>query len=386
MRTRRILLLVFLVSLLANTAAAAEKEFGQCGSCHSDIAKNYSKSLHYTYRGIENEWAKGMGEDFGVDLLGGCMKCHTHPGGHFTDNVPDTKDCTSCHLESYNEIHDEDEYKMNMTESCLSRCHYKRPGPNYLGMKAYHTEAPNTPADIHYEKGLVCWDCHEADELHRTNPQDRDAPNQRVAVQFTCEDCHNNPGKVVNGMEVTQYSTDIEAHKIHQKELDCAACHAQWYQSCYNCHMDEKMGLSEGDWHPSSGSTTDFYLGVGSNGEVTPFYNMTLEFNGTHVTHWVERSPHTIGEAKDCDFCHGNEDVMVVEGTEGKLMLEGSSFIPEKTASAIYGITGETTPEEETPTTPPTTPEEETTESPGFEIFTAIVGVLVVAYAIRRWR
>lgn len=371
MRTLKITLLVFLVLFLANTAVA--NEFGQCGSCHSDIAENYSKSLHYTYRGIENEWAKGMGEDFGVDVLGGCMKCHEDTG-NFPDNTPMTKNCTSCHLESYSEIHD-GEYEMDMNDSCLSRCHYKRPGPNYIGMKAYLTEAPNTPADIHYEKGLDCWDCHEADELHGTDPEVRDAPNQRVAVQFNCEDCHINPGKVVKGMEVTQYSTDIEAHKIHQRELDCSACHAQWYQHCYSCHMDEKMGLSEGDWHPSSGSTTDFYLGVGSNGEVTPFYNMTLEFNDTYVTHWVERSPHTIGEAKDCDFCHGNKDIMVVEGTEGRLMLEGSSFIPEKTASAIYGIPEATTPEEET-----------TDSSPGFEIFTAIVGVLVVAYAIRRWR
>jgi len=43
--------------------------------------------------------------------------------------------------------------------------------------------------------------------------------SQLEAVTTKCEDCHNSPGKTVKNMTVTQYSTDIDAHKIHKDSI-----------------------------------------------------------------------------------------------------------------------------------------------------------------------
>jgi len=257
-----------------------------------------------------------------------------------------------------------------MEDNCLN-CHIKRPGANYVGKLAkMHKEGPYP--DIHYEKGLDCMDCHSLSEIHGDG---KIYPNERLAVQVRCEDCHRNPGKVVRGMNVTQYSNKSATHAIHEEELDCAACHSGWYQTCINCHLETKK--------TESSTTDEFHLAVGHEGKIVPFYRMSMIYNNITKVHWTERTPHTITltNVKNCSFCHESKEVLC-EGCEGKIMVEGGSFIPQETIDKIYGIA---MPEKPTPTATPGTPAPAATpKPPGFELIFAVIAIAVVVLLAKR--
>ena len=281
MKSISVLLLIMVISTGIAISTASTQNFGSCGRCHPDVAEQYSTSLHYTWNGIEHEYAKGAGEDFGATLPDGCRKCHTP-----------LKDCEVCHSDHPHNG------EINM-DTCL-HCHKKRPGPNYCGELAGHKEAEGLTPDVHYQAGMTCVDCHTADEIHSGGV------NERMAVQVRCEDCH-----------VTE---DILAHTLHKDKVDCAACHSNWYQTCVNCHLETSK---------TDSSTTDlFYLGVGHEGKIVPFYNMTMTYKNKTVTHWVERTPHTItAEAHNCSFCHDQPERFVTTDKGGKIMIDGGSFV-----------------------------------------------------------
>ncbi len=330
------------------TVAAEEEEFLGEEMCRG-ISENYTKTLHYTWSGVEHEYARGAGEDFGLTVPEGCYKCHT----------PLT-DCSGCHKGE----------AMTMEDNCLG-CHKKRPGPNYVGkLGGMKKDGPHP--DIHYEKGLDCMDCHSLSEIHGDG---QIYPNERLAVQVRCEDCHRSPGKVVKGMNVTQYSNKMATHAIHEDTLDCAACHAGWYQTCINCHLETSK---------TDGSTTDeFHLAVGHEGKIVPFYRMSMTYNNITKVHWTERTPHTITpNAKDCAFCHESKEVLC-EGCEGKIMIEGGSFIPQETIDKIYGVTMPT--ETAAPVATPAPAEPAATPTPpGFELIFAVIAIAVVVLLAKR--
>ena len=236
-------------------------------------------------------------------------------------------------------------------------------------MPVHKSKGPN--ADIHYEKGLICTDCHNADEMHGDGTQ---YSSQLEAVTTECEDCHESSGKVVKDMPVTQYDPDIEAHSIHEGKLDCTACHSGWTVTCENCHLDTRKGTTF--------DATQFYLGVAADGKVKPFMKMTAmnEANATH-TGYGEWFAHTVtAEAKDCAFCHENKEVLC-EGCEGEILGQGGSFISQDTIDRIYGIS--TTPAE-TATEAPTEAPAPTEEPAGFEVVICIGVLAIAAYLGKR--
>ena len=350
-----LMIVAVLSASLVSIGIAAEEDFGGCETCHKDIAENYAKSLHYTWAGVEGEFAKGAGEDFGLTVPKGCYKCHTP-----------LKNCSGCHKD-YGAFPTGHGQTMTMEDNCLN-CHIKRPGANYVGKLAkMHKEGPHP--DIHYEKGLSCMDCHPVSELHGDG---KEYANERLAVQVRCEDCHKSPGKTVKDMPVTQYSSDLAAHKLHEGKLDCAACHSGWYQTCINCHLETKK---------TEGSTTEeFRLAVGHEGKVVPFYRMSVIYDNITKVHWTERTPHTITKAKDCAFCHDNPEVLC-EGCEGKIMVEGGSFIPQETITRVLAVEMPV----ETPT-PAETPAPTPAPTPGFELIFAVIAIAVVVVLAKRRR
>jgi len=313
--------LAITLGISMTAVSTASDNFGSCGRCHPDIAEQYSTSLHYTWNGIEHEYAKGAGEDFGLTVPDGCRKCHTP-----------LKDCEVCHTDNPHN----GEISM---DTCL-HCHKKRPGPNYCGKLAGHKEAEGLTPDVHYEAGMTCIDCHTADEIHGGGV------NERLAVQVQCEDCHTT-------------ILDIPAHTLHSDKVDCAACHSAWHQTCVNCHLETSK---------TDSSTTDlFYLGMGHEGKIVPFYNMTMTYENKTVTHWVERTPHTITkDAHDCGFCHGKSERFVTEDMGGKIMIDGGTFVPDDVITKVGG-------------TPHETP-----EIIGFSCILAIMVLLSIGFMIRR--
>ncbi len=345
---RKIFLLVVCGILMLSGVATAEET---CRICHPDIAKNFSTSLHHTIAGIYAEFNKGAGKEFRMSLPAGCTKCHI-------DN------CTTCHegYGGYPGAH----YNRAVNMSLCVECHHARAGVNYVGYLGGHKKR-GPSADIHYQLGLNCTDCHTPSEIHGNGELYN---SEKQAVKVRCEDCHSSPGtgKVVNGMQVMQFSTEIPAHRIHAGKLDCSACHAAWMQTCYNCHLETKK--------VDKSYVDKFYLGVGYEGKIKPFYYQRVSKGNKSYDRWVEWTPHTISaKAHNCSFCHLNKEVLGAERTGIILGPEGASFIPEKTIDEIYGVTSAPAPgatAKPTVTTSPTTAAKPTS---GFELVLAAIGV-----------
>ncbi|NMG82589.1 MAG: PEGA domain-containing protein, partial [Methanosarcinales archaeon] len=144
-------------------------------------------------------------------------------------------------------------------------------------------------------------------------------------------------------MTVTQYSTDVGAHAMHEDKLDCTACHTGWQLTCTNCHLDTRKGTQF--------VTDEFRLGVGSDGKIRPFMKMETMYNNATHTGYGEWFSHTVTDkAKDCAFCHENPEVFC-EGCEGEILGEGGSFISQEKIDHLTEIFA-APPKTEAPATP----------------------------------
>ncbi|MEA1956890.1 MAG: cytochrome c3 family protein [Euryarchaeota archaeon] len=353
-----IVIAVLTVSLVS-VGIAAEEDFGGCEMCHSDIAEDFSTSLHYTGAGMKSEYVKYAAKEFGIDMdeyyaKWNCSKCHAAT-------------CEKCHV-GYEAKMGHGDQTQEITIDTCDKCHFKKQTATFVGDMPTHKEKGPAP-DIHYTMGLTCTDCHSAADLHGDGNV---YASQLAGVSATCEDCHNSPGKIVKDMPVTQYSTDIAAHEMHGDKLDCTACHSGWALTCVNCHVDTRKGTKF--------VSDEFYLGVGADGKIAPFLKMDVlneHDNKTHIG-YGEWFSHTVTDkAKDCAFCHESKEVLC-EGCEGDILGEGGSFIPQETIDKIYGKVTMPTKAPE-PTEPAATP-----TPPGFELIFAVIAIAVVVLLAKR--
>nr|MCR5853048.1 cytochrome c3 family protein [Methanophagales archaeon] len=322
-----VLIVAMLAISLASVAMTSAEEFKNC-SCHSDIINNFKTSLHYTGAGMKGEYEKYAAKYFGINM----------------DEYYAKWNCSKCHATTCEKCHGDEPHEVDMSKNITTcdKCHFKKQTATFMGDMPGHKEKGPSP-DIHYTMGLTCSDCHKPEEVHGDGIE---YECQLEAVKTKCEDCHKSPGKTVKGMTVKQYSTDINAHKIHEDKLDCIACHTGWMLTCKNCHLDTRKGTK-----PVS---DEFYLGVRPDGKITTFVKMEATYdNRTHVG-YGEWFPHTVtDEAKDCSFCHGNPEVLC-EGCEGEILGKGGSFIPEETIEKVLAVEIPPASPIASPTPPPT--------------------------------
>ena len=368
---------VLSVSLGCTAVTAADEDFGGCEMCHSDIAEDFSTSLHHTVRGMPAEWKKGAAGHFGFDMdeffaKGNCANCHV-----------DT--CEKCHV-GYEAKMGHGDQTQEITIDTCDQCHLKKQAGFVGDTPAHKGTGPN--ADIHYEMGLICIDCHTAEEMHGTGIE---YSTMLEAVTTECEDCHNSPGKVVKDMPVTQYSPDTPSHKIHGEKLDCTACHSGWTPTCANCHIDIENPPGK-----ATVVTDEFYLAKGVDGKIKPFLKIAAIYNNETHTGWAEWFPHTTTkEAKDCAFCHENPEVLC-EGCEDQTPLTmlgpGGSFMTQETIDKILAVDLDISAAAKTPAAAPAeTPAEAPAETPtakppGFELIFAVIAIAVVVVLAKRRR
>lgn len=106
--------------------------------------------------------------------------------------------------------------------SCTA-CHGTRVGEEFRGMHA------GIPADVHYNKGMQCVACHNADEVHTSSADSKHRYDESLTQ---CEDCH-------------QIGNENSYHAVHGNKLSCQVCHSQPYKNCYSCHVGkESRGLT----------------------------------------------------------------------------------------------------------------------------------------------
>jgi len=100
-------------------------------------------------------------------------------------------------------------------------CHGGRVYPEFTG------EYGGT-ADVHYQKGMMCMDCHKKREFHGDGKAYQ--AKEEVKDRPSCRDCHRLGGEAKLTAQV--------AHLKHQDKVTCFGCHSSAeYRNCYDCHV-----------------------------------------------------------------------------------------------------------------------------------------------------
>lgn len=189
-----------------------------CAPCHGDIAQNYALSLHYSDAGMKNgvrpRFSSAEAAVYDKKVFEqSCRSCHAT--------------CGDCHVKSptisgvdLGLIAGHKFVRKDEAKTC-ALCHGGRVYPEFTGDYGGN-------ADVHYQKGMGCTDCHRPEEMHGTGVAYADM--RSVAERPSCVGCHL-PGK-----EATDKAA--QAHKTHAGKVSCSACHSSAeYRGCSDCHL-----------------------------------------------------------------------------------------------------------------------------------------------------
>jgi hypothetical protein len=188
-----------------------------CMVCHKKITDNYAKSLHYTTAGLRNgvmpRFSKEELKTFDEKVFEkSCRSCHASCGDCHVKGAPVSG--ISIGLVAKHKFVKKDEGK-----TCAF-CHGGRVYPEYTGD---YGGAP----DVHYQKGMLCMDCHKKEEFHGDGNAYK--TKGEVKQRPACKNCHK-PG---NEAKLTAQI----AHREHEGKVSCYGCHSgAAYRNCNDCH------------------------------------------------------------------------------------------------------------------------------------------------------
>jgi hypothetical protein len=305
------------------------------------------------------------GDDY---LRNQCLRCHLWSDGHQRDGDYRGSGCAACHMvysdagtyEGGDKAVDKSRkdrprfhrLTTKIPETQCIHCHNRggRTGVSFIGTmesdgygtpyrqdgskqgKLHGKHYNHLTADVHYDKGMTCIDCHTKQDLHGDG---NIYAKREQGVEIECDDCHGTmqersdlktswgnsftnleekDGKIVltgklDGKEhVVPQIADAElsanGHTAmvnipqHMEKLECYACHARWAPQCYGCHAKQDLSKPSGDWlsakpggdpsmasHKGNRESSSFAwnesrsylrwenptLGINSEGKVSPF-------------------------------------------------------------------------------------------------------------------
>jgi hypothetical protein len=262
-----------------------------CGKCHDDIAQHFKTSLHYTTSGLQHGVKARFNskelESFNQKVFEkSCRSCHAS--------------CGDCHVKSPTVggistglIKGHQFVRRDEGKTCGS-CHGGRVYPEYTGDYG-------GSADVHYQKGMLCLDCHKKQESHGTGTAYQG--KKEVRERPTCMQCHP------RGAEKTDVAK--AAHAQHGTKLSCYACHSAGdYRNCYDCHLGKGATAKPG-----------FILGINPRDKKTvttlrlvPTVRDTFQVAGIAMSNYDvlpnywDTAPHNIKKRTDrtrsCEVCH----------------------------------------------------------------------------------
>lgn len=286
-----------------------------CALCHKPITDNYAKSLHFTTAGQRN----GVMPRFSAEELKkfdqkvfekSCRSCHASCGDCHVKSPPISGISTGL-IQGHKFV------KKNEGKTCAS-CHGGRVYPEFTG------EYGGAP-DVHYQKGMICVDCHKKTEMHgdgtayKSRHEVRDRPR--------CLTCHKNE------------KDQTAAHALHKDKVSCQACHSYaQYRQCYSCHEGTGSRSKEG-----------FILGMNPRDKKTlttlrliPTKKSTFRKAGIKMENYDvlpnfwDSAVHNIRKitprTRDCNSCHAAKDSFL---NREMVIKEGGSTANE---GLIYNI------------------------------------------------
>lgn len=284
-----------------------------CAACHPDEAAHYATSLHYTTAGFRNGVMGRFNEE---DLAKfddkvfeqSCRSCHAA--------------CGDCHVKSpivsginLGLISGHDFVKKDETKTC-ALCHGGRVYSEFTG------EYGGTP-DVHYQKGMLCADCHTGVEMHGDGTEYEG--RRDVATRPQCVNCH--PMEASSG-------NSKEAHEYHATSLSCTACHTSAeYRNCRSCHVGEgaasfpALVLGKNPRNPEQVTTLRLVPTVRSTFKKAGI----VQANFDELPNWWDTVPHMTKKrtdrTRDCAVCH----------SEGAYYIKPDMF-PENGSKANEGL------------------------------------------------
>ncbi len=280
-----------------------------CASCHGEIAKTYKLSLHYTTAGFKNivsaRFSPEEKKTYDAKVFQqSCRSCHAS--------------CGDCHVKSpvisgvNLGLLDGHKFVRKDEGKTCALCHGGRVYPEFTGEYGGR-------ADVHYQKGMLCTDCHKAEQMHGDG--NAYASRREVANKPACVACH----------DPTQGSDEaVGTHAEHGdgEWVSCSACHSSAaYRNCSGCHLGggatatPAMHLGRNPRKPDQLTTLrliptvrDTFKPAGirqENFDALPNYWDTVPHNTRKRT----------DRTRNCDECHVDKENFL---TEEKLIKGGS--------------------------------------------------------------
>lgn len=285
-----------------------------CGECHARIVSTYGKSLHYTTAGQRNRVIERMSpaeaKHFDANVFEkSCRSCHAS--------------CGDCHVKSpvisgisVGLIQGHRFVKKDEGKTCAF-CHGGRVYPEYTG------EYGGT-ADVHYQKGMMCMDCHRKREFHGDGTAYR--AKEEVRDRPSCRDCHRLGGEAKLTARI--------AHLKHQDKVTCFGCHASAeYRNCSDCHVgggsEAKPGFMLGMSPKNKRQVTTLRLiptvrdSFKSEGIGMERFDRLPNYWDTPAHNIRKRTERT----RNCDVCHEDrkgfltKDQLIKDGSKANLDL-----------------------------------------------------------------
>ncbi|CAG0964110.1 hypothetical protein GEOBC_00896 [Geobacteraceae bacterium] len=280
-----------------------------CGRCHGEIAKKYGASLHYTTSGLKHgvspRFSASEKKIFNEKVFPkACNSCHAT--------------CGDCHVKSpviggvnMGLIKGHAFVRKDEGKTC-ALCHGGRVYPEFTG------EYGGTP-DVHYQKGMICLDCHRQNELHGDGTTA--LSRHEVKGRPTCIGCH--PA----GSEKSDKSR--AAHAPHAGKLSCASCHSGApYRNCTDCHLGAgataKPGFILGK-NPRNPKEVTTLRVIPTVRDTFKNAGIAMESYDALPNYWPS-APHNIKKrterTRSCDVCHRDQKDFLTEQT---LIKDGST-------------------------------------------------------------
>jgi hypothetical protein len=250
-----LLLVLPMITLGQDAAKSAEDSF-------------FSRSLHYTNRGIEFLYAKEQGgleriTGISAEALG-CLKAKCH-----------VRSCDTCHKK------DVDGKAVFSVDQARSQA----------ACFVCHPVLKDDP-DVHAQKGMKCMDCHSIREIHGDGTA-YDTYMQPGAMDARCEKCHATISK----------STP---HTVHKGKLDCPTCHVREFVNCLNCHVDTRLKENKDVQIPLENI---FFL-VNRGGKVTLANFLSYVYGNKTMITFAPYFSHSIQKkGRPCGECHATQTV-----------------------------------------------------------------------------
>lgn len=272
-----------------------------CEACHQDIVKTYKTSLHYTTSGLSHGVAPRFSpseyKEFKEKVFEkSCRSCHAA--------------CGDCHVRIPNIggvklglIKNHQFVKRDEAKTC-GLCHGGRVYPEFNGEYGMI-------ADVHYQKGMGCVDCHNKKQLHgdgkayMSRKEVRDKPS--------CTGCH----KIGN----EQNEKAKIPHITHKEKLSCGACHAAaQYVNCRDCHLGAgakpERGFILGKNPRKKDEITTLRVIPTSKETFKPAGIIMSNFDA--LPNYWDTTPHKIRKrterTRSCDVCHVDNKNFLTRG------------------------------------------------------------------------